>query len=100
ALRQSSRERRSPVTTSTVLLRVNRARTWRKRSTSLEGRTKQRILVKPHFRRHSTNFGPMKPLGPVTRRFSSGAAIYLEFIACADNAASDTPFENSPSRFG
>ena len=51
-----------------------------RRSSLLEGRTRQRTAVKPHSRSLSTTFEPIKPLDPVTRMQSFGEAMNLRFI--------------------
>jgi hypothetical protein len=51
-----------------------------RRSSLLEGRTKQRRLAKPHSRSFSTTFEPIKPLDPVTRMQSFGGAMDVPFI--------------------
>src|SRR6266480_1375235 len=80
AFLQSSRERRSPVTSSTFLPASNRLSAFSRRSIRLEGRMKQRRLAKPYSRSFSTTFEPIKPLDPVTRMHSFGTAMDLRFI--------------------
>src|ERR1700726_1926366 len=80
APRQSSGERRSPATSSTQFLDGNRSKTSFNRFNRLEGRTRQRRLVKPYLRRVSMTFAPMKPLAPVTRMRSVRETIYDEVI--------------------
>src|SRR6266581_448075 len=75
AFRQSSRERRSPQISSTLLPCGKLPSASFKRASRLDGRTKQRKLLKPHSRSVSTTFEPMKPLDPVTRMRSDGEAI-------------------------
>src|SRR5216117_3041031 len=80
AFRQSSRDRRSPMTNSTFLPAGNRSSASFKRDKRLDGRTKQRRLAKPHSRSFSTTFEPIKPLDPVTRMQSFGEPMNLQFI--------------------
>src|SRR5204862_7825339 len=84
ALRQSSRERRSPVISSIFLPGSNRLRALSRRPSLLDGRTKHRILGKPYSRSFSTTFEPIKPLDPVTKIRSAAKAIYSELISLAD----------------
>src|ERR1700738_449878 len=79
AFRQSSSERRLPVTNSTSLS-GNRLISFFKHAKRLDGRTKQRRLAKSYSRSFSTTFEPIKPLDPVTRMRSPGKAIYSELI--------------------
>src|SRR6266576_1661812 len=81
AFLQSSRERRSPFTSSTFLPALNRLSAFSRRSSRLENRMKQRRLAKPYSRSFSTTLEPIKPLDPVTKIRSSVDAIYSEFIA-------------------
>src|SRR5205814_8883329 len=81
AFRQSSRDRRSPMTNSTYHPAGNRSGASFQRDKRLDGRTKQRRLPKPYSRSFSTTFEPIKPLDPVTRMQSDGEAIYSRFIS-------------------
>ena len=78
AFRQSSSDRRSPMTNSTFW-RCTSPSSFFRRSSLLEGRTKQRRLAKPYSRSFSTTFEPIKPLDPVTRMHSFGKAMDLRF---------------------
>src|SRR6185295_4674259 len=71
ALAQSSGDSKSPATSSTHPSAENLRRVFFRRSRRLDGRTKQRRLVKPYSSRISTTFAPMKPLEPVTRTRSA-----------------------------
>src|SRR5690348_18215242 len=76
AFLQSSGERRSPLTSSTLTWVLNREIASSSRASLLEGRTKHRRLRKPYSRRISTTFAPIKPFDPVTRTRSAAAILY------------------------
>src|SRR6266566_6875049 len=78
AFRQSSRERRSPVTNSVSVAAGDRPSIFLKAFKLLEGRTKQRRLEEPYPRSVSTTLTPMKPFAPVTRIGSFGRAMDAE----------------------
>src|SRR5437763_15091675 len=80
AFRQSSCDRRSPMTNSTFWRAFTSPSSFFRRSSLLEGRTRQRTVVKPYSRNFSTTFEPIKPLDPVTRMQSFGEAMDLRFI--------------------
>src|SRR5207253_10539858 len=91
AFRQSSRDRRSPMTNSTFLSAGNRSSASFKRDKRLEGRTKQRRLAKPYSRSFSTTLAPIKPFDPVTRMRSLGVTMYAKFTAECDESAQYDP---------
>ena len=80
AFLQSSCDRRSPMTNSTFWRACTSPSSFFRRSSLLEGRTRQRTAVKPHSRSLSTTFEPIKPLDPVIRMQSFGEAMNLRFI--------------------
>src|SRR5438094_5146883 len=80
AFLQSSCDRRSPMTNSTFWRACTSPSSFFRRSSLLEGRTKQRRLAKPYSRSSWTTFEPIKPLDPVTRMHSFGEAMNLRFI--------------------
>src|SRR4026208_1319133 len=80
AFLQSSCDRRSPMTNSTFWRACTSPSSFFRRSSLLEGRTKQRRLAKPYSRSSRTTFEPIKPLDPVTRMHSFGTAMDLRFI--------------------
>src|SRR5437868_5948842 len=80
AFRQSSCDRRSPMTNSTFWQACTSPSSFFRRSSLLEGRTRQRTVVKPYSISFSTTFEPIKPLDPVTRMQSFGEAMDLRFI--------------------
>src|SRR5437763_7155968 len=80
AFPQSSCDRRSPMTNSIFWRACTSPSSFFRRSSLLEGRTRQRTVVKPHSRSFSTTFEPIKPLDPVTRMQSFGEAMDLRFI--------------------
>src|SRR5207248_9049082 len=80
AFLQSSCDRRSPMTNSTFWRAYTSPTNSFRRSSLLEGRRRQRTVVKPHSRSFSTTFEPIKPLDPVTRMQSFGEAMNLRFI--------------------
>src|SRR5206468_12834627 len=80
AFLQSSCDRRSPMTNSTFWLAWTSPSSFFRRSSLLEGRTRQRTVVKPYSRSSWTTFEPIKPLDPVTRMQSFGEPMNLRFI--------------------
>lgn len=78
ALTQSSRDKRSPLTSSTFIV-PGSSRMLSKRLRRLECRTKQRIFLNPYSRRICTTLVPIKPFAPVTRIRSSDEMIYILF---------------------
>src|SRR6266480_1595671 len=80
AFLQSSCDRRSPMTNSTFWRACTSPSSFFRRSSLLEGRTKQRRLAKPYSRSSWTTFEPIKPLDPVTRMQSFGETMDLRFI--------------------
>src|SRR5437763_3331171 len=80
AFRQSFCDRRSPMTNSTFWQACTSPSSFFRRSSLLEGRTRQRTVVKPYSRSSWTTFEPIKPLDPVTRMHSFGKAMDLRFI--------------------
>src|SRR6266513_1579796 len=85
AFRQSSRERRSPVTISTFLPASTEPSACSRRPIRLGDLTKQNMLEKPYSRRISTTLVPMKPLDPVTKIRSSKDIMYSEFMRGVGN---------------
>src|SRR6266513_6073809 len=80
AFLQSSCDRRSPMTNSTFWRACTSPSSFFRRSSLLEGRTKQRRLAKPYSRSSWTTFEPIKPLDRVTRMQSFGTAMDLRCI--------------------
>src|SRR5881275_2693117 len=80
AFLQSCCDRRSPMTNSTFWRACTSPSSFFRRSSLLEGRTKQRTVAKPYSRSFSTTFEPINPLDPVTRMQSFGEAMNLRFI--------------------
>ena len=68
------------MTNSTFWLAWTSPSSFFRRSSLLEGRTRQRTVVKPYSISFSTTFEPIKPLDPVTRMQSFGEAMKLRFI--------------------
>src|ERR1039457_2172718 len=80
ACRQSSRESRSPEIISAFFPAGYFSRIFFRRSSLLDGRTKQRRLAKPYSSRISTTLAPMNPLEPVTKMRSAVEMMLVEFI--------------------
>src|SRR5262245_29928797 len=76
ALRQSATETRSPVTNSAATSAEDCRSTALSLSSRLEGRTRQRRLLKPHSSSVLTTLAPIKPLDPVIRILSFASAVF------------------------
>ena len=63
AVRQSSRERRSPATSSTSLAAPNCSKTWFKRPSWLDGRHKAPQISEAVFQKNLHDFRPNEAVG-------------------------------------
>src|SRR5260370_17335778 len=98
ARRQSSTDKRSPENNSTFLPPEDPRRTFRKRSSRLEGRTKQRRFVNPCSSSVSTTLAPMNPLDPVINIRSLEETVYSTLIdlVSSRNNRLFSPITNGP----